>query len=88
MPVTPEIAAMNLLKQIALIWIQYRTFRTLFAELSSWSDHALNDLGLHRGDLARVAFEMAEQRTAALVPRRSETRDGKHRETLALGASR
>jgi uncharacterized protein YjiS (DUF1127 family) len=84
----PEIEAMDLFKQIVRVWLQYREFRTLFAELSSLSDHALKDIGLNRGDLARVTFETAERRTAAFVPSRPATHEGKRREALAGEASR
>jgi uncharacterized protein YjiS (DUF1127 family) len=78
---------MNLLKQIALVWIQYRAFRTTFAELSSMSDYALKDIGLNRGDIARVAFAKAERRTAAFAPSRPETHEEKSRDAMAAGAS-
>ncbi len=56
---------MNLLKQIALAWIQYRHFQAAYAELRRLSDRELSDLGLARGDIVRVAFAEAERRTGA-----------------------
>jgi uncharacterized protein YjiS (DUF1127 family) len=60
---------MNLLKQIALTWIQYRHFQAVLAELKRLPDHELSDLGLARGDIVRAAFEEAERRTEAAFAR-------------------
>jgi uncharacterized protein YjiS (DUF1127 family) len=69
---------MNLLKQIALTWIQYRQFQAVLAKLKPLSDRELSDPGLARGDIVRVAFEEAERRTEAMFtqsrPRRHVTR--------------
>lgn len=35
----------------------WRAYRTTFAELSNLSNHELNDLGISRSELTRVAFE-------------------------------
>ncbi|MGD9511308.1 MAG: DUF1127 domain-containing protein [Geminicoccaceae bacterium] len=59
---------MNLLNEIYRAWALRREFRTVLAELSAYSDRELTDLGLGRGDVARVAYEEAERRIGA--PRR------------------
>jgi uncharacterized protein YjiS (DUF1127 family) len=67
---------MDLLKETYRIWAMHREFRTVLAELSSYSDRELTELGLGRGDLARVAYEEAERRilTPATRPSATETR--------------
>lgn len=60
---------MNLLKQMALAWIQYRHFQATLEELRRLSSRELNDRGLARGDIVRVAFEAAERRTQAAFAR-------------------
>jgi uncharacterized protein YjiS (DUF1127 family) len=62
---------MNLLKNIALVWTQYRAFRAALAELQGYSDRELRELGLTRADLARVAYAEAERRAMARAPRRA-----------------
>ncbi len=37
---------MNLLKRIALVWMQYRAFQKTFTELSRMSDCELKERGL------------------------------------------
>ena len=37
--------------------VDYRTYRSTIAELSRLSAHDLADLGLHRGEIRRVAHE-------------------------------
>ena len=69
---------MNLLKHIAFVLIQYRHFQAAHAELRRLSDRELSDLGLTRGDIARVAFAEAERRTeAALATPAWSARDGR-----------
>lgn len=63
---------MNLIKSILLIWAQYREFRAIYAELARLSDRELRDMGLARGDLARVAYAEAERRIATPAPSRGE----------------
>ena len=53
---------MNLLKNILSVWAMHREFRAVLAELNSYSDRELGELGLGRGDVARVAYEEAERR--------------------------
>ena len=53
---------MNLINDTLQIWAMHREFRSVLAELSNYSDRELTELGLGRGDLARVAYEEAERR--------------------------
>jgi uncharacterized protein YjiS (DUF1127 family) len=54
---------MELLKNPLRVWAQHSEFRAALAELNGRSDHELEELGLARGDIARVAYEEAERRT-------------------------
>ena len=65
-----EIEPVNLLKNILSAWALHREFRAVLAELDGYSDRELSELGLARGDVARVAYEEAERRAGALVPSR------------------
>lgn len=56
---------MSLLNEIHRTWALRREFRTVLTELSAYSDRELTDLGLGRGDVARVAYEEAERRIGA-----------------------
>jgi uncharacterized protein YjiS (DUF1127 family) len=53
---------MNVLNETYRIWAMHREFRHVLRELASYSDRELTELGLGRGDLARVAYEEAERR--------------------------
>lgn len=59
---------MDLLKEGLRIWALHREFRAVFAELSSRSDQELSEMGLTRGDVARVAYEEAERRVGPWRP--------------------
>ena len=39
---------------------RWRRYRETLRELSSLSTHELNDLGIHRGDISRLAREAAQ----------------------------
>jgi len=52
---------MNIFKQIAALWVQYRQFHATYAELSHLSDKELRDMGLYRGDIVNVAYGVAEK---------------------------
>jgi uncharacterized protein YjiS (DUF1127 family) len=52
----------NVLQKITLAWTQYRAFQTALAELKSYSDRELSDLGITRHDIGRIAYEEAERR--------------------------
>ena len=53
---------MNLLKTTLRVWAMHREFRAMLTELNGHSDRKLSELGLTRGDIARVAYEEAERR--------------------------
>src|SRR5688500_11053137 len=62
---------MNLLKNIALVWTQYRAFQAALAELQGYSDRELRELGLTHADIAQVAYAESERRVAAHALRRA-----------------
>src|SRR5687767_2491841 len=51
---------MDLLQKIKLAWIQYRAFQAALAELRSYSERELGELGITRADIPRVAYAEAE----------------------------
>jgi uncharacterized protein YjiS (DUF1127 family) len=53
---------MNPLKTTLHVWAMHREFRAVLTELNGHSDRKLAELGLTRGDIARVAYEEAERR--------------------------
>jgi uncharacterized protein YjiS (DUF1127 family) len=63
---------MDLLQTTLRLWAQHRAFRAVYAELSRHSDRELRDMGLARGDLARLAYAEAERRIVTPTPRRAE----------------
>jgi uncharacterized protein YjiS (DUF1127 family) len=64
---------MDLLKNTLRLWAMHREFRAVLAELNSYSDRELADLGVGRGDVARLAYEEAERRVATPpAPSRAE----------------
>ena len=66
---------MNLLKNILSVWAMQREFRAVLAELDSYSDRELADLGVGRADVARLAYEEAERRVMTPpAPSRGEAR--------------
>jgi uncharacterized protein YjiS (DUF1127 family) len=58
---------MDLLKNILLVWAQYREFRATLAELNGYSDRELAEAGIARSDIAQVAYEKAERYVMAPV---------------------
>ncbi len=60
---------MELLRKITLIFRRYHYYQAALAELETYSDRQLSELGLRRGDIAGLAYEMAEQRVALHEPR-------------------
>ncbi len=46
MPALPETEAMNLLQTISSTWAQYRAFQAALAELESYSERELTELGI------------------------------------------
>jgi uncharacterized protein YjiS (DUF1127 family) len=71
MPALPEIEAMDLLRTIKLAWTQYRAFQAALAELRSYSERELGELGITRGDIPRIAYAEAERRVEAPTLSRS-----------------
>ena len=61
---------MNLLQTITLAWTQYRAFQAALAELKSYSERELSELGITRADIPRLAYAEAERRVEALAPSR------------------
>ena len=61
---------MDLLRTIMLAWTQYRAFQAALAELSSYSERELGELGVTRADIPRIAYAEAERRVEALAPPR------------------
>jgi uncharacterized protein YjiS (DUF1127 family) len=68
MPALPEIEAMSLLRTITLARTQYRAFQAALAELKSYSERELSELGVTRADIPRLAYAEAERRVGALAP--------------------
>jgi uncharacterized protein YjiS (DUF1127 family) len=62
-PVFAEIGPVNLLQNTLRLWAQHREFRAAYTELARHSDRELRDMGLARGDLARLAEAEAERRS-------------------------
>ncbi|MGE3294434.1 MAG: DUF1127 domain-containing protein [Geminicoccaceae bacterium] len=56
---------MDMLKDTFRGWAVRQEFHAALAELSRFTDRQLADIGLERGDLARVALEEAERRVGA-----------------------
>ena len=59
---------MSLLRTITLAWTQYRAFQAALAELKSYSQRELSELGVTRADIPQLAYAEAERRVGALVP--------------------
>jgi uncharacterized protein YjiS (DUF1127 family) len=79
---------MNLLKQIAAFFIEYRDFRNTFSELSVLSDRSLEDIGVQRSDIVRVALSHAERRAETYLTGSLSHKGGRGHGGLALGAGR
>jgi uncharacterized protein YjiS (DUF1127 family) len=43
--------------RLGAAWESYLTYRTTLAELRDLTDRQLSDLGMHRGELKRIAHE-------------------------------
>lgn len=59
---------MDLLKETYRTWAMHREFRAVLRELAGYSERELVDLGIIRGDIARVAMEEAERRIGSSEP--------------------
>ena len=62
---------MNVLNHARRVWAQHREFRAGYAELARHSERELRDMGIDRGDIARVAYQEAERRV--VTPAASST---------------
>ena len=61
-PVLLETEAMNVLNHALSVWAQHREFRAVFAELTRHTDRELNDMGIDRSAITRIAYQEAERR--------------------------
>ena len=59
---------MSLLRTTMLAWTQYRAFQAALAELKSYSERELSELGVTHADIPRLAYAEAERRVGALAP--------------------
>ncbi len=50
---------MKLLEQISLMARRWATYQRIRAELESYTERALNDMGMSRSDVSRIALEAA-----------------------------
>lgn len=55
---------MDLLRSFIRMVRQHREFRAALGELNDYTDRELHELGIARGDIARVAYDEAERRMA------------------------
>jgi len=46
---------------LARFFRRRRTYRTVLQELSSYSDHELHDIGIHRADIHAIARRVSEE---------------------------
>jgi len=76
---------MKLLNNILLVWAQHRAFCAALAELNGYTDRQLAELHIARSDIARVAFEESERRTAALTERKGAVPAAWHRPAAMAG---
>ena len=53
---------MNVLNHALHVWAQHREFRAAYAELARHTERELRDMGIDRGDIARIAYQEAERR--------------------------
>jgi uncharacterized protein YjiS (DUF1127 family) len=74
---------MNILHNTLRVWAMNREFRAVIAELNAYTDRQLDDLGIRRADIPRVAYEEAERRIATPAAQRRPSGD---REVAAPGA--
>lgn len=73
----------KLLEQIALMARRWATYQRVRAELESYTERELNDMGISRGDITRISLEAAslakpaskteEERRPALLRQRYAT---------------
>jgi uncharacterized protein YjiS (DUF1127 family) len=61
---------MKLLEQIALLARRWATYQRVRAELESYTERELNDMGMSRADITRISLE-----AASLVKPKAKTED-------------
>ncbi len=49
----------NLTTNLRARWEAHKVYRTTYSELAGLSDRELADLGMHRGNIASIAYEAA-----------------------------
>jgi uncharacterized protein YjiS (DUF1127 family) len=54
---------MKLLERIALMARRWATYQRVRAELESYTERELNDMGIRRGDITRISLEAASLAT-------------------------
>jgi len=59
---------LSLLQNTLRLWARHRAFHAVHAELARHSDRELRDMGIARGDIARLAHAEAERRVAPSTP--------------------
>jgi uncharacterized protein YjiS (DUF1127 family) len=62
---------MNVLNHALSVWAQHREFRAVLAELARHTDRELDDMGIDRSDITRIAYQEAERRV--VTPAASST---------------
>ena len=76
-PVLPSRSVAALLRPVAIIkriylaWLQYREFEAALANYRAMPEQELNERGLTRADIVRLAYEEAETRIEASQAKRA-----------------
>ena len=73
----------KLLEQIALLGRRWATYQRIRAELGTYSDRELTDMGISRADIGRIALEAA----SLVKPQPKATLDEKHPALLRRDSS-
>ena len=76
---------MHLLNHALRVWARHRAFRAVFAELARLSERALRDMGIDRGDIARIAYQEAERRIPTPAPSRTPAASGQSPDPVLAG---
>jgi uncharacterized protein YjiS (DUF1127 family) len=80
-----ETEAMSLFRHALSVCAQRREFRAVYAELARHTDRELRDMGIDRGDIARLAYAEAERRAATPAASSSPAIAGYNPYWLAAG---
>ena len=76
---------MNLLRQIATVWLQYREFQAALVRYTRLPLRERSDLTDEHGSIAAAAFAAAERRTSAFAEGGDKARPPRKRKPEALG---